>query len=101
MEKNEIYDTTFKCPFNCIMSGSSGVGKTYRLYEFLELKDIICSEKFYKVYYFYSTWQRIYDKMKVHKLVDYFIEGIPDHDNLINLIENNSQWNKTSSFPQH
>ena len=52
MEKNEIYDTTFKCPFNCIMSGNSGVGKTYRVYEFLELKDIICSEKFYKVYYF-------------------------------------------------
>ena len=101
MDKNEIYDDIFKGPFNCIMSGNSGVGKTYRVYESLELKDIICSEKFYKVYHFYSTWQPIYDKMKVHKLVDYFIEGIPDHDNLMNLIENNSQWNKSSSFPQH
>ena len=91
MEKNEIYDVTFKCPFNCISSGSSGAGKTYRLYEFLELKDIICSEKFYKVYYFYSTWQTFYDKMKVHKIVDYFIEGIPDHDNLMNLIENSNR----------
>ena len=27
MPKNEIYDVTFKYPFNCIMSGSSGSGK--------------------------------------------------------------------------
>ena len=39
--------------------------------------------------------------MKLHKLVDYFIEGIPDQDSFMNLIDNNSQWNKSSSFPQH
>ncbi len=48
MPKNEIYDVTFKCPFNCIMSGSSGSGKTTRLLEFLQLKDVICNAKFYK-----------------------------------------------------
>ena len=46
--KHEIYDVTFKCPFNCIMSGSSGSGKTTRLLEFLQLKDVICNAKFYK-----------------------------------------------------
>ena len=44
MAEYEIYDVTFKCPFNCIMSGSSGSGKTSRLLEFLELKDVICRE---------------------------------------------------------
>ena len=27
MQKNEIYDVTFKCSFNCVMKGSSGSGK--------------------------------------------------------------------------
>ena len=101
MQKNKIYDVTFKCPFNCIMSGSSGSGKTSRLLEFLQLKDVICNVKFYKIYYFYSTWQSIYDEMKLQKLVDYFIEGIPDHDSVISLIDNNSQLSKSSSFPDH
>ena len=51
MRQSEIYDVTFKCPFNCIMSGSSGSGKTTRLFEFLKLKDVMCNAKFYKVYY--------------------------------------------------
>ena len=101
MEKNEVYDVTFKCPFNCIMSGSSGTGKTTKVLEFLELKDVLCSDKFYKTYYFYLTWQSIYDKMKLHKLVDYFIEGIPDHESLMTLIDNNSQWNNSLSNPVH
>ena len=101
MEKNEVYDVTFKCPFNCIMSGSSGTGKTTKVLEFLELKDVLCSDKFYKTYYFYLTWQSIYDKMKLHKLVDYFIEGIPDHESLMTLIDNDSQWNNSLSNPVH
>ena len=83
------------------MSGSSGTGKTTKVLEFLELKDVLCSDRFYKTYYFYLTWQSIYDKMKLHKLVDYFIEGIPDHESLMTLIDNNSQWNNSLSNPAH
>ena len=101
MPKNEIYDVTFKCPFNCIMSGSSGSGKTTRLLEFLQLKDVICNAKFYKTYYFYSTWQSIYDEMKLQKLVDYFVEGIPDHESLMSMIDNNAHQSNSSSFPDH
>ena len=39
--------------------------------------------------------------MKLQKLVDYFIEGIPDHDSVISMIDNNSQLSKSSSFPYH
>ena len=53
MSENKIHDVSFKCPFNCIISGSSGSGKTNKLLEFLELKDVICNEKFYKVHYFF------------------------------------------------
>ena len=81
------------------MSGSSGSGKTTRLLEFLQLKDVICSAKFYKTYYFYSTWESIYDEMKLQKLVDYFLEGIPDHDGLMSMIDNNTHYSRSSSFP--
>ena len=101
MPKNEIYDVTFKCPFNCIMSGSSGSGKTTRLLEFLQLKDVICNAKFYKVYYFHSTWQNIYDKMKLQKRVDHFVESIPDHESLRSMIENNAHQSNSSSLPDH
>ena len=37
--------------------------------------------------------------MKLHKLVDYFIEFIPDHESLMTLIDNNSQWHKSLSNP--
>ena len=57
MGENKIYDVSFKCPFNCIISGSSGSGKTNKILEFLENKDIICNENFYKVHYFFSMWQ--------------------------------------------
>ena len=89
MNKNKIYDVTFKCPFNCIISGSSGSGKTNKLLEFLELKDVICNKKFYKVHYFFSMWQPIYNEMKTRKLVDNFIEGIPDIDTLMSMVEYN------------
>ena len=87
MEKNEIYDVRFKCPFNFIMSGSSGSGKTNKIIEFLQMKDLICDERFDKVHLFYSLWQPLYDEMKVQKLVDNFIQGIPDNDSLVQNID--------------
>ena len=101
MSKNEIYDVTFKCPFNCIMSGSSGSGKTTRLLEFLKLKDVLCNAKFYKTYYFYSTWQSLYDEMKNQKLVDHFIEGIPDQESLMSMIDSSSNTSGSLSYPAH
>ena len=101
MQKNEIYDVTFKCPFNCIMRGSFGSGKTTRLMEFLRLKDVSCNAKFYKIYYFYSTWQKMYDEMKTQNLVDNFIEGIPDEETLMMMIDSSSHLSGSLSFPDH
>ena len=87
MSKNTIYDVTFKSPFNCIISGSSGSGKTQKILEFLKVKDVICNEHFYRVHYFFNMWQPSYDEMKTRKLVDNFIEGIPDMDTLMTMID--------------
>ena len=43
--------------FYCIMSGRSGSEKTPRLYGLLQLEDVICNDKFFKIHYLYSTWQ--------------------------------------------
>ncbi len=96
MGENKTYDVTFKCPFNCIISGSSGSGKTNKILEFLQIKDVICNEIFYKVYYFYSMWQPSYDEMKSRKLVDNFVEGIPDMDTLMSMVDYNSSSSLTS-----
>ena len=99
MEQNKIYDVTFKCPFNCIIAGASGSGKTRKILKFLENKDIICNAKFYKVHYFYSLWQPLYDEMKQMKLVDNFIEDIPHKDDLFSLID--SEIPQNSLNPPH
>ena len=39
--------------------------------------------------------------MKLQKLVDYFIEGIPDHESLMSMIDYNAHLSKSSSFPDH
>ena len=97
MGENKIYDVSFKCPFNCIISGSSGSGKTNKILEFLQNKDIICNENFYKVHYFFSMWQPTYSEMKSRKLVDNFIEGIPDIDELMTMLDYNSSSSKSLS----
>ena len=97
MGENKIYDVSFKCPFNCIISGSSGSGKTNKILEFLQNKDIICNEIFYKVHYFFSMWQPTYSEMKSRKLVDNFIQGIPDIDELMTMLDYNSSSSKSLS----
>ena len=37
----EVYDMTLKTPFNMIISGSSGSGKTTKLVKLLKYKDIM------------------------------------------------------------
>ena len=83
------------------MSGSSGSGKTTRLMEFIRFKDVLCNAKFYKIYYFYSTWQKMYDEMKTQNLFDNFIEGIPDEETLMMMIDSSSHLSESLSFPDH
>ena len=40
MEKLEVHDMTLKAPFNMIISGASGSGKTTKLEKLLRYRDI-------------------------------------------------------------
>ena len=43
----------------------------------------------------------MYDEMKTQKLVDDFIEGIPDQETLMSMIDNSSHSSGSLSFPEH
>ena len=40
-QAQEVYDMTLKTPFNMIISGASGSGKTQKVMKILKYKDII------------------------------------------------------------
>ena len=43
----------------------------------------------------------MYDEMKIQKLGDYFIEGIPDQERLMSMIDNSSHSSGSLSFSEH
>jgi len=98
-EEHVSYDVTLKCPFNLIIAGATGSGKTSNVFKLLKFKDIICSDKIQKVHYFYSLWQPLYNQMKELKLVDNFINGIPNRDELLSIV--NEESNDDSVNPTH
>ena len=79
-------DVTFKHPFRCLVSGPSGSGKTHLVKNLL-----VCKPKLFsppgcaqKIYYYYNTWQPLYDELIKLNLVTEFIKGTPsveDFDN--------------------
>ena len=99
MEVKKTYDITFKCPFNCIIAGPTGSGKSNLLKKILKYRNILCDVKFEKVILFYSMWQPLYDEMKEIKCVDDFIEDIPSTDDLLTII--NQVQNIDSLNPPH
>ena len=48
----EVYDMTLKTPFNMIISGSSGSGKTAKITKLLQFKDILLDEPTKQVIFF-------------------------------------------------
>lgn len=83
----EVYDMTLKTPFNMIISGSSGSGKTAKITKLLQFKDILLDEPTKQVIFFYSEWQDSYDYLSQLKLVDSFHRGIPSHEDLMTILE--------------
>lgn len=67
------YDTRFKTPFNCIISGASKSGKTTFVFNLLKLKNVIFTKKPNKVILFYKYMQDIYNEMLRTHLVDELI----------------------------
>ena len=87
METSEIYDMTLKTPFNMIISGSSGSGKTKKICKILKYKDILFNNTTSKVFFFYNEWQDAYDELKQLRLVTKFIKGIPPQEEVLDIIK--------------
>lgn len=64
------FDITFKTPFNCLVSGASGTGKTTWVRNLLKLRNHIFSNPPDHVIWYYAKHQPIYDEMKRDGLVD-------------------------------
>ena len=75
--EGKIYNMTLQTPFNMIISGSSGSGKTTKLVKLLKYKDIMLDSTTEQVIFFYNEWQESYEVLKQLKLVDKFYRGIP------------------------
>ena len=95
-QTQEVYDMTLKTPFNMIISGASGSGKTTKLMKILKYKDIILDTTTKKVIFFYSEWQDSYEALKELKLVDKFIRGIPPQEELMAILSDTGIQHYTS-----
>jgi hypothetical protein len=75
-------NVTLKHPFRALVAGPSGAGKTNLIKSILqEMGSLISPQNSpNSVYYYYNTWQSIYQEMKDAKLVTSFIKGSPNSD---------------------
>ena len=86
MDKPEIYNMTLKTPFNMIISGASGSGKTTKLLKLLKYKDILFNSSTSEVHLGYNEWQDTYDVLNQMQLVNNFYRGIPTQDELMSML---------------
>ena len=83
------FDVRLKTSFNCLISGSSGTGKTTLVKNLLSLRNQIFTEDPEKVFLFYNNDQPIYNEMLREGLIDEKInanENVPTIDYLTTLV---------------
>jgi GTPase SAR1 family protein len=82
MEYTESIDASIKHPSTIIIAGQSGSGKSYFTKELLHNKSTFTPNPPRHTIFVYKEWQPLYDKMKKEKLVDEFICGIPNDEDI-------------------
>ena len=79
---NEAKVTMSIIPFNSprtdIISGPTGSGKSTFIFRIIENVSVMFKEKVYKIYYFYTVWQNLFERFQ-NKNVS-FIKGLPNED---------------------
>jgi len=83
------YDIRFQTPFNCLVSGVSGSGKTTFVKNLLTLKDKLFTEEPARVFLFYKIMQDIYLEMETSGLVHELInvgDEMPTLDEITNMV---------------
>ena len=68
----------FNSPTTAIISGPTGSGKSTFIFRIIENVSVMFKEKVYKIYYFYTFWQNLFERFQ-NKNVS-FIKGLPNED---------------------
>lgn len=82
MSQEDIFDASIKHPSTIIIAGQSGSGKSYFTRQLLKNKISFTPTHPKRVVFVYKEWQPLYDKMKKEKMVDEFICGMPDDEEI-------------------
>ena len=79
---NESKVTTKIIPFNspttAIISGPTGSEKSSFIFRIIENVSVMFKEKVFKIYYFYTVWQKLFEKFQ-NKNVS-FLKGLPNEE---------------------
>jgi hypothetical protein len=83
-------DLRLRTPFNLIVAGPTGSGKTAKVANILRDRENLFEEKPQQTILYYRVWQPIYDDLLKEGLIDIFLEGMPD-DKALKTTLNNCQ----------
>lgn len=72
----------FQHPSTWIISGASGTGKSTFVKSLIENTDAIFTERPKDIYYFYSSWQPLFDEIHHSVKNVIFMEGLPSESKL-------------------
>ena len=90
----EICSLKWIIPFSCILSRPSQSGKTEIIKNIIKSNEILFSEHFDVIFYFYKTYQETYNEILKNKLKIFYLNSIVSSDkSLLNLIENYKNQN--------
>ena len=75
------FDPRLQGPFSCIISGPSGCGKSRLVDRFLRDVNNLVTPPVEKIFYHYSEWQPLFEKMQTEYGVE-FREGLPEKEDI-------------------
>lgn len=84
-KKYDTYNLEFADGSTHLMVGASGAGKTQRLSEYLELKNVLFENgsEISHVIFYYAVWQPAYTRMQEANLVQEWIKEIPSNEKFL------------------